>query len=112
MGTQEHKQLARPQTQSVFRDVNERIEDFSAEHVVDCEILCECPAKGCLKHISLTLDEYETVRARVSAHSFVLPGHEVREIDRVVEQNERYMVVKKVAGDAAMDSLVPLSRPR
>ena len=59
---------------------------------VDCELLCECAAKGCLEHISLTLDEYETVR-RDSAHSFVLPEHEVRDTDRVVEQNDRYMVI-------------------
>jgi hypothetical protein len=65
------------------------------EHVVDCEVLCECAAKGCLEHISLTLYEYETVRARVSAHSFFLPGHEVREIDRIVEENDRYMVVRR-----------------
>jgi hypothetical protein len=94
MATQEHKQVAGPQTRSLFPDVNGRIEDFSPEHVVDCELLCECAAKGCLGRISLTLDEYETVR-RVSAHSFVLPGHEVREIDRVVEQSDRYMVVRR-----------------
>jgi hypothetical protein len=92
MATQEHKQVAGPQTRSLFPDVNGRIEDFSPEHVVDCELLCECAAKGCLEHISLTLDEYETVR-RDSAHSFVLPGHEVRDIDRVVEQNDRYTVI-------------------
>ena len=62
-------------------------------HVVDCEVLCECAARRCLEHIPLTLDEYETVRC-VSAHAFVLPGHEVREIDRVVKRNDRYMVVR------------------
>ena len=77
------------------------------EHVVDCEILCECAAKGCLEHIPLTLEEYEAVRARVSAHSFVLPGHEVREIDRVVEQSDRYMVVRR----SPTALLSPAARP-
>ena len=64
------------------------------EHVVDCEVLCECASKRCLEQIPVTLDEYETVR-REAAHSFVLPGHQVRTIDRVVEQTDGYVVVRR-----------------
>jgi hypothetical protein len=44
------------------------------------------------------VDEYEAVR-RIPTHFVVAPGHDVPEIERVVEKTERYVVVEKV-GDA------------
>lgn len=103
MATDSQKQLAGARTQSLFREVNERIETISSEHrVVDGEILCECANSGCIETIALTLDEYEAIRS-MPTHFFVVPGHEVPEIERVVTVSERYVVVEKVgeAGIAA-----------
>ena len=77
----------------------------SPEHVVECEVLCEC-ANCCLEHIPVTLDEYETVRL-VAADLFVLPGHEVRGLDLVIEKNDRYTVVSRALTMPVMGSSSP-----
>ncbi len=97
-------QVEGAQTQSLFRDVNERIEAITADQRVDGgEVLCECAKQQCTASIPLTLEEYEAVR-RIPTHFFVVPGHEVPEIEQVVEENERYVVVEKFgeAGIAAV----------
>lgn len=95
---EEHVEGAR--TQNLFREVNERIEELNGDRLVDGELLCECAAKDCTETVSLTLEKYEQVR-RVATHFFVLVGHEVSGIERVVERNDRYMVVEKI-GDAGV----------
>ena len=107
MATAEKQQVEGARTQSVFREVNERIEEISA---VESEVLCECSSRECLKTIPLTLEEYEAVR-RVPTHFLVAPGHVVREIERVVEENERYVVVEKFGeGGMAATRLDPRRR--
>ena len=56
-----------------------------------------------------SIDEYEGVR-RESMRFFVIPGHEDESVERVVERNERYVVVEKF-GEAAdeADDLDPRS---
>ncbi len=95
MATAEREQIDGARTQSVFREVNERIEQITGDHrVLEAEILCECAAAGCTASITLTLDEYEAVR-RILTHFLVAPDHTVPDIERVVRQNERYVVVEK-----------------
>ncbi len=91
----DRQQVEGARTQSLFREVNERIEAITSEQrVVDGEVLCECAKEQCTASIPLTLEEYEAVR-RIPTHFFVVPGHEVPEIERVVEETERYVVVEK-----------------
>ena len=47
----------------------------------------------------MTADEYEDVR-RMSTTFVVAPGHELPDVERVVETNERFRIVEK-EGDAA-----------
>ena len=97
----EKQQLEGARTQSLFREVNERIETISSEHrVVDGEVLCECANGHCTATIALTLDDYEAVRA-IPTHFIVAPGHEVPEIERVVVTTEHYAVVEKF-GDGGL----------
>jgi hypothetical protein len=91
---QEH-QLQGARTQSLFRDVNERIEELNDERSIDGELLCECANKDCVATLALTRDAYEAVR-RIPTHFFVLPGHEVAQIERVVLRTDRYVVVEKI----------------
>jgi CO dehydrogenase/acetyl-CoA synthase alpha subunit len=60
--------------------------------------------------IPLTLAEYEAVR-RTATHFLVRPGHDVPEIERIVDEMDRYVVVEKldVAGYVAT-KLDPRSR--
>jgi hypothetical protein len=95
------KEVEGATTQSLFREVNERIEGIGERQAVaDGEVLCECAKTDCTDVIPMTREEYETVR-RLPTHFLVAPGHVVREIERVVEENERYMVVEKF-GEAGM----------
>src|SRR5437868_15099247 len=86
--------------ESLFREVNERIEtsakDFSAGGRI--EFVCECPDVACTDRIELTVAEYEEVRAD-PARFVNAPDHEDPEVDRVVAQRATYTLVEKV-GDA------------
>ena len=97
-------------TQSLFREVNERIEEVTAGRNALGEVVCECADQTCAETIPLTLDEYEAVR-RTPTHFLVRPGHDVPEIERVVDETDRYVVVEKfdVAGYVAT-KLDPRSR--
>ena len=91
--TTEMNRIAR--TESLFRDVNERIaetaDDLDAE---DAEFVCECADAGCGEKLHAQLDEYEQVRAD-GVRFLVAPGHEEREYERVLHRNPEYQVVAK-----------------
>jgi hypothetical protein len=83
--------------ETLFREVNERIEDVS-EDVPGSEFigfLCECGENTCLEQIELTQEEYEQVRS-VPDHFAIKPGHEHPDFERVLNQEERYAVIDKV----------------
>lgn len=94
MATEERQQIEGARTQSLFREVNERIESIGKDRRIEGEVLCECAQPDCTKALPLTLEEYEAVR-RIPTHFFVAPGHDMPAIERVVEESERYMVVEK-----------------
>jgi len=83
--------------QSLFRDVNERVEDIAQSFgSASTDFACECDAETCLEHVRLTLAEYEAVRA-APARFFVKPGHVHESVERVVTSDPgRYEVVEKV----------------
>ena len=111
MATAHEQQVEGARTQSLFREVNERIETMTSEQrFVEGEIACECANKECVDTIPFTLDEYEAVR-RIPTYFLVAPGHDLPEIERVVEENERYVVVEKLGdGGAAAVRLDPRRR--
>ena len=97
-----YEQQAR--NESLLRDVNERMaaldrraEGGWADGVPDrFEFRCECGgAPNCEGSLSMTLDEYESVRAERDRF-VVLPGHEEPAIERPVERTDRYVVVDKL----------------
>ncbi len=95
----EQQQLEGARTQSLFREVNERIEEVTAGRSALGEVVCECADHACADTIPLTVEEYESVR-RVPTHFLVLPGHELAEVERVVDETERYVVVEKIGKGA------------
>ena len=105
--TQESADLARRQVgaaknQSLFREVNERIDGLRPEDTL-IPFACECIDKDCTESLPLNRNEYEGVR-RFPTHFMVMPGHELDEVELVVEQNERYAIVEMfgAAGPVAM----------
>jgi hypothetical protein len=97
------EELRAAKTQSVFRDVNERIAD-SAEQVglQQADLVCECADLECGHGIEASLDDYERVRTD-GARFFVAPEHVVPELEEVVESRPGYRIVEKLraAGAAA-----------
>jgi hypothetical protein len=92
--------LARNET--LFRSVNENIEDAATARGIDehrFEFFCECSNIDCTLLLSMTVPEYEQVRA--DPRQFVVaPGHDLPEIEAVVARTDAYQVVVK-EGEAA-----------
>jgi hypothetical protein len=84
--------------------VNERIDEIGAaiSSSKTTDYVCECSDTACFKTIELTKDEYERARSRPTVF-MVVPGHETPEIERVVEENERFVLVEKIV---AVDKVV------
>jgi hypothetical protein len=80
-------------TEALFRDVNERIaESADRFHAADAEFVCECADPACAERVPATLDEYEEVRSDAT-HFLLTPGHELPEVERVVDRPQRRSVV-------------------
>ena len=71
----------------------------------DGVFLCECLRPDCNALVELAPDEYEAVRADPSRF-FVLPGHELPELEAVVERHERHLIVHRV-GQSVADASGP-----
>jgi hypothetical protein len=81
-----------------FRAINDRVER-DLEHLVDdpdelLPFVCECARRTCNATIELSLSEYERVREQ-STRFAVAPGHEIPDIEDIVERGERYFVIVK-----------------
>lgn len=92
-GSTEAERIAR--TESLFREVNERIAEGAERFEADeAEFICECADAGCTTRVEATLAEYEDVRAD-GATFLVAPGHEDERVEAVVGQENRHAVVEK-----------------
>ena len=80
----------------LFRQVNERIAELGEQQHGELEIVCECADERCTKAITLLTKAYERVREHPDRF-IVFIGHQVASIEKVVETDERYFVVEKVA---------------
>ena len=58
--------------------------------------VCECGNLGCNSTVELTIGAYESVRSEFDRFLLV-PGHELEDIEDVVERHEDYLVVAKRA---------------
>jgi hypothetical protein len=97
--------------QSLFREVNERIEDLAASASFST-FICECMDETCDASVSLTIEEYEHIRSG-SNRFLVLPGHQVSSDETVIEGNDRFLVVAKLgAGEPVAEALDPRKRTR
>jgi hypothetical protein len=93
----------RAANESFFRRENEKLEHKVAALTDTGErnpFLCECDARRCTAVVLLTLPEYEAVRSK--PRQFVLvPGHNSPP-DRVVEENEGFIVVEKTGEEGRL----------
>jgi hypothetical protein len=88
---------------ALFRDVNERIysltEGFSsppADDGLSLAFVCECGNGACADQVRVESDDYSRIRAHPT-HFVVLAGHEVPDLEQVIEANGHYVVVERKA---------------
>jgi hypothetical protein len=87
----------------LFRQVNERLKEVGESFSLvteTAEFVCECGDLSCTDPITMTLAEYERIRSD-STQFVIKQGHEVADVERVVEEHEQYQVVAKRAGTAS-----------
>jgi hypothetical protein len=95
--------------QSLFREVNERIGEL-VSNAAYLEFVCECTDATCTETVPLTHEEYEHIRSDSNSF-FVIPGHEIAEIEEIVESTDRYIVVAKLGrGAVVAERLDPRKR--
>jgi hypothetical protein len=101
--------------QSLYRSINEKIvelnQTFAEAGIADSEWICECADTDCAVRVAATLPEYEMVRS--NPRTFIVArGHLYPEVERVLNQNDRYMIVEKIddAGQIA-ETLDPRHTP-
>jgi len=89
--------------EDLFRKVNDQIEGVNeafGEFTGTMSILCECGETECMEQIDLTLDEYRELRADPT-HFAVKPGHEIPDVEQIVDRRPGYHVVAKAEGEPA-----------
>jgi hypothetical protein len=82
--------------ETLFRTANERMATWEERHRVEATELyfCECADPECRQKVPLHEADYERVRSN-SEHFFVVPGHEVVDIETVIESHEEWIVLEK-----------------
>ena len=89
--------------EAAFRRANERIRDVAEGFSMVSErasFVCECGSAACTESISLTLAEYEHVRSQPMWFA-VVPGHDIPDVERRVEEFATYTIVEKLPGGPA-----------
>ena len=88
--------------EALFRQVNERIEEINEDLAGEgpSDFLCECGDDDCTEPVSLTLEEYEEVRAHPT-HFAIAHGHDVIDVERVIRETPRFAIVEKFSGEAS-----------
>ena len=77
-----------------------------ATHFIDVEtkgeaveFICECGRRDCAEPITMTVAEYQAIRADATRFAVIL-GHQLPEVESVVERHPTYVVVEKREADA------------
>jgi hypothetical protein len=96
MATERQERLAR--NEAMFREANERAKAWEERHGPEGEVelyFCECGRPDCQEKVGLREADYERVRSD-SRHFVIIPGHELPDVEKVIERNEGWAIVEKV----------------
>ena len=95
------------QNEALFREVNERVREVTDRfgQLSDAEFVCECGYQSCTERIRVRLEEYEAVR-KSPTYFLVKPGHEIPDVETVIEHHDTFVVVAKhtVAAEIAVET--------
>ncbi len=88
--------LRSARTESLFRDVNERIAETAGRFdAAEAQFVCECDDPKCTHGIDAALETYEEVRED-GATFLVADEHVNEEIERVVDRKRGFTIVEKL----------------
>ncbi len=86
--------------QSVFREVNERIEELTQTFRETRELpsfVCECANTDCTERVSMEISRYESLRANPTQFLVVSgKGHVFPEAEHVIERTDDFWIVEKI----------------
>jgi hypothetical protein len=111
MGTPhaDHGRAKAARNQALLREVNERIAEVS-EEAREMRLLCECADLSCDAVLDISMLEYESIRSSPVRFP-IATGHDLPDVEHVVEENERYAVVEKIGKAAEVSAkLYPRAR--
>jgi hypothetical protein len=89
--------------ETLFREINERLEELNktfSEFTEKMELVCECGVRTCIERFPMDVSEYERLRQDPTTFA-VKRGHELPDVEDVVEKHDDYVVVRKKPGDPA-----------
>ena len=92
------------ENESLFRTINERVEDLAESLDAPPVFICECERLDCTERLRIDPATYSEVRSH-PRRFFVVSGHENPEFERVIDQGPGWLVVEKTgtAGEVADD---------
>jgi hypothetical protein len=84
------------ENESSFRAANEHMAAWEERDRAEGTELyfCECPDPQCEEMVRVQGSDYERVRKN-PAHFIVVPGHEVLDVEAVIESHEGWALVEK-----------------
>jgi hypothetical protein len=91
------------ENEALYRSINDKIESLNETFGVVAEtmaVICECGKLECSEQIELDIPTYEHVRADPT-HFVVLPGHELLDVETVIERHDAFNIVRKDPGGPA-----------
>ena len=90
---EEHKKRI-AMNEATYRTVNEAVRAERAGGATT--FVCECGRLGCKQLIQLSRAQYEAVHSNPRRFA-IDPGHDISDVEDVVERHERYSVIEKHA---------------
>src|ERR671922_1795781 len=91
------------ENEALYRSINERIEGLNEAFGTVAEtmaVVCECGDLDCTEQIELDVPTYERVRSEPTQF-VILPGHEIPNVDEIVERHDHFHLIRKKPGEAA-----------
>jgi hypothetical protein len=91
------------ENEALYRSINEKIEGLNEAFGMVTEtmtVVCECGQLECTEQIEIAMPVYEAVRSDPT-HFVVLPGHEIPEVEDILERHDGFYVIRKVEGGPA-----------
>ena len=101
------------ENEAIFRQINEQVqagydetnrlaeEDHQPEFKISpvnnttpLQFYCECADENCAKRVTISPRDYHQIHKNRS-HFIVVPGHEVRSVEKVILETPDYTVVEK-----------------